>query len=179
MGKVKKCFMVLLAFSFPLVVLHCSKYKELAPFFDGLFMKYEIGGISTSYEVNKTDDNRYKIMETRKRGKVLGDKTHELQVDSYGRVYESTFEPYEDKFSPIWIPVNTMEIGDAFDGRKVVVRKDRWKKWEVLVIKDTLTQSESYFESQTGFWVGSFAKTAVGSGEMVLVDTNADIPVAK
>ena len=41
-------------------------------------------------------------------------------------------------------------------------------------------QEERYFDLETGFWVGSFAKTATGrTGVEVLVSSNVGIPVAE
>ncbi len=176
MKRFKESLFLLLIISLPLILLHCTKYKEEAPFFEGLFLEYDWGGgTREKYNVHVIDNNRFKITETRKR-EPLSDDVEEFLVDAYGKVYKSSYRPYKGKFSPIWIPAHKMEIGDTFDGRKLVERKDKWEKWEVLVVKDTPTGGESYFELNTGYLVGSFAKTAIGVGKIILLSTNADIP---
>jgi hypothetical protein len=67
-----------------------------------------------------------------------------------------------------------MKIGDTFDDGYKVLRKDRWKKWEVLVIKNPTYNEEQYFELNTGYLVG-----VKGRVEVNLVNTNADIPTVE
>ncbi len=170
---------LLLIIILPLILLQCTKYKEESPFFDGLFLEYDRGGGSrTIYNVQVLENYRFKITETRKR-EPLSDDVEELFVDSYGRVYKSSFEDYEGGFSPIWIPVHEMEIGDTFDDGYAVLREDTWKKWKVLVVKNPIVEEERYYDLNTGYWVGLFAKTPMGVVAFVLVNTNADIPTAK
>ena len=57
------------------------------------------------------------------------------------------------------------------------MRRDRGRRWEVLVVKDVLLGGERYFDIDTGLWVGLSARTGMGGVTIVLVDTNADIPV--
>lgn len=168
--------LILLFGIYLLSILSCTKYEEEAPFFDGLFLEYRLGGLRTIYNIHVLANHKFKIIETQK-ARVLSDDVEELYVDAYGRVYKSSFKPYKGKFSPIWIPVHKMEIGDTFDSGYTVARKEKWEKWEVLVIKDPVVREERYFDLNTGFWVGSFARTAVGAGKIVLINTNADIPV--
>ena len=159
-----------------LLLQSCTSYEELAPFFDGLYLEYDWGsGTREIYNIQISDDDNFKVIETRKR-KPLGDKTEEMLVNKNGIVYESTYKKYKDNFSPIWIPVREIKIGDKYDGRKLAERKDKWEKWEVLVVKDIPTGGESYYELETGYWVGGSAKTSVGVGKIVLINTNAVIP---
>jgi len=178
MEKVKKSFIILLGVVLPLIFLHCTKYKESAPFFDGLFLEYKLGALRITYNVYVLDNNKFKIIETEK-ARVLSDDVEELFVDAYGRVYKSSFEDYEDGFSPIWIPANQMQIGDTFDDGYTVLREDSWKKWKVLVVKNPLIEEERYYDLNTGYWVGAFARTTRGTGEIILVDTNSGIPVVE
>lgn len=181
MEKVKKGFIILLGIPLTLILSQCTKYKEKAPFFEGLILEYGSSGATYGryiYEINSLDDNGFKITKKEK-WKALKPKPVVMMVKANGRVYESNKKRYKNKFSPIWIPVNEMEIGDKFDDRNIVERKAKWEKWKVLVVKDTPTGGESYYDLNTGYWVGSFARTAVGSGEIVLVDTNADIPTVE
>ncbi len=175
MERIKKISTVLLIIFLPLVFLHCTKYKEPAPFFNGLFLEYEIKGKKIIFDVYAVIDNKnYKIVETEK-SKVFGDETKELFVDAYGRVYKSSFKDYEGKFSPIWIPVNKIKINDTFDSGYKILRKDKWRKWDVMVIKNPDIEEERYFEVNTGYFVGTKGKFGMAY-EVVLVDTNADIP---
>lgn len=179
MESFKKITFLLLIVSLPLIFMHCTKYEEEAPFFDGLFLEYRLGGLKIIYEVEVLSNHKFKIVETEK-AKVLSDDIEELFVDKYGKVYESSKKRYEGKFSPIWIPVHEIEIGDTISGGDfTAIRTDKWKGWDVLVLKADIVESENYHDLNTGFWVGSFARTAIGSGTVVLVNTNADIPTAE
>jgi len=147
----------------------CSKYNEPVPFFDGLFLEYNTG-LKLIFNVRSIENNNYKITETEV-SEVLGDTIRDFFVDIYGKVYKSSFKDYEGKYTSIWIPVHQLKIGDAFDDGYKVLRKDTWKKWEVLVIKNPTYNEEQYFELNTGYLVG-----VKGSVEVNLVNTNADIP---
>ncbi len=175
----KSSMFLFLIVYFSLIFLHCTKYKELTPFFDGLFLEYEYGSrLKLIYNVNVLESNKFKILKKDTFYKTYRGKT-EILVDAYGRVYESSSKRYKGKFSPIWIPVHEMEIGDTFDGRNIVERKAKWEKWDVLVVKDIPTGAEDYYELNTGYLVGSYAKTDRGIGKSVLVKTNANIPVVE
>lgn len=154
--------------------LSCNKYEEPTPFSDGLFLEYSAGGIKTIFSFARQENFNYKITETEKR-KPLNDKVTELFVDNYGRVYKSSFKDYEGGFSPVWIPVHAMKVGDSYDGGYKLTRKDRWRKWDVMVIKNPDFDEEQYFEKNTGYLVGVKGKFGM-SYELVLVNTNADIP---
>lgn len=170
----KRRDIILLGSLLSLILLSCSKYKEPAPFSGGMYLEYKVGTSIETYKILALGSKGFKIVETRQRS-PLPDDVEELFVDKYGRVYKSSFEPYEGNFSPIWIPVKKLKIGDTVDGRYLVARKDRWEKWEVLVLKDKFAEAETYFDLSTGFLVGAFAKTPIGPGGYVLVDTNAPI----
>ena len=173
--KKRICFFVLIIVLLQLII-SCTSYEEIAPFFDGLFLEYAGNGKPyLTYKVNVVEDYKFKIIETDKlytteRGKV------ELFVDSYGKVYESREKRYIGRFSPIWIPVHEMKIGDTFDKRNFVERNEKWERWDVLVVKDTPTGAESYYDINTGYWVGGIGRTSAGSSKLILINTNADIP---
>ncbi len=152
----------------------CTRYEEPVPFFDGLFLEYGTGLLRNIYNFEELEDYRFKIVETEKLGR-LGDLTTDFYVDKYGYVYESSNGSFEGKLSPVWIPVNMMEIGDSFDGKYTVLRKDRYRKWDVLVIKAIEFDVEHYFEINTGYLVGVKGKFG-RAFEYFLVKTNADIP---
>jgi hypothetical protein len=160
-----------------LSLISCSKYEETVPFSDGLFLEYNTGGISTIFSFERLENFNYKIIETETR-KPLRDKVTELFVDNYGIVYKSSFKDYEGGFSPVWIPIYAMKVGDSYDEGYKVSRKDRWKKWDVMVIKNPIIKEEQYFEINTGYLVGAKGKFGL-SYELVLVNTNADIPTVE
>jgi hypothetical protein len=169
---IKKSVIIYCLLCIILLTSGCTKYKEPAPFFDGLFLEYNYGGMTVIYNVHDIEDRNFKIVKTKiRRGR---NKTIDIFTDAYGKVYESSFKDYEGKFSLIWIPVNKMDIGDTFDDGYKVIRKDKWKKWEVLVVKNPYFNEEQYFELNTGYLVG-----VKGSIEVNLVKTNADIPTVE
>ncbi len=173
-----KIFKSLIFIFFIMLLSSCSNsYKEPAPFFDGLFLEYGLGGpFKVSYTVRDLEDrDGYKIVETYKGG-VLNGETEEMLVDAYGRVYKSTNKDYEKSFSHIWIPVHKMEIGDSFKylgDKYTVTKREKWGKWEVMAIKNLDYGYERYYEITTGYWVGSSGER---SKKIILTHTNADIP---
>lgn len=177
MKNINKTLIVLLLIILNLTVFYCTKYKEEAPFFDGLYLEYKIKNKKIIFTVYMQDNGNYKIVEIEK-SKVFGDKVKEMFVDAYGRVYQSSFKDYEGKFSPIWIPVHKMEIGDTFDEGYKIIRNDKWKNWNTIVVKTPDINEEQYFEVNTGYFVGAKGRAGI-SYEVVLIDTNADIPVAE
>ncbi len=175
LNSTRQIWTALLAIFLFLIFIGCAKYKEEAPFEDGMYFEYRYGTLNKTYNINHLDDNNFKIVETDSFYKATEGKL-EMLVDSYGKVYECRKKRYKGKFSPIWIPVHDMEIGDEYDKRERVDRIDKWEKWEVLVIKDIPTGAENYYELKTGYFVGSEARSLVGSGKKILEATNADIP---
>jgi len=172
MCTLKKYLILIWSFSFLLFFSNCTKYKEPVPFFDGLFLEYAGNGRPyLIYEVSVIEGNKFKILRTDRLYKTERGKV-ELYVDNYGKVYKSSKKRYKGKFSPIWIPVHEMDIGDKFDGRNLVIRRDRWVKWNVLVVKDLPTGAEVYYEINTGFYVGESTRGT----KIILSNTNADIP---
>lgn len=164
---------LLISVCLTLVLWQCSKYKEEAPFFDGLFLEYRYGGLRTIYNVQVLEDHKFRIVETEK-SRIMPDRVQELYVDTHGRFYKSSKKGDSGAFSPIWLPVHEMKIGETFDGDNAVVKKDKWKIWDVLVIKNPLYNAEGYYDLNTGYLVGGSARSATGtSGEEVLVNTNA------
>jgi hypothetical protein len=171
------------------LLLHCSKqYKEAAPFLDGLFLEYETDvktfagreKIKTVYNVHSLGNDRFKITKTENQT-FFGDGVKEYFVDSYGKVYESSCRECEGKFSPIWIPAHTMEIGDTFDERKII-KRNKWNQWNVVVVKSQISAigAEWYYDANTGFLVGVYTSDAIG-GKVTrkLINTNANILVVQ
>jgi hypothetical protein len=154
--------------------VRCNKYEEVAPFTDGLFLEYRSGGMNNIYNFERLEKFNYKVTETEIR-KPLSDKVIEFFVDNYGRVYKSSVKDYEGEYSPVWIPLHAMKIGDSYDGVYKVARRDQWKKWDVMVVKNPDFDEEQYFELNTGYLVGVKGEFGL-SYELVLVNTNANIP---
>jgi len=188
MKKSKNILIVLFLITLLLLYVRCAdRYNELAPFFDGLHLEYEFisysplaGGSNseTIYDVQKLDNNHYKIIGVDK-ASFLKDEIDEFFVDAYGKVYKSSSKDSEGGFSPIWIPAYLMDIGDSVYGDDQVIKRDKWKKWNVVVVKSNFLNVEKYYEIKTGFLVGSFAESRGHTGTEVLINTNADIPVAE
>lgn len=180
MQKLKKCSISLLTVFFFLVLIQCSKYKETVPFFDGLLLEYKYTNknIKRIYKVKVIGSNKFKVIQIMPGRGVLKDDIDEFLVNAYGRVYKSTYKSYKGRFCPIWIPVHKIEIGDTIDDIEIAMRKDKWKKWDVLVLAlKRSKKTERYFDLNTGYWVGSKGKTPMGAYEIILVNSNADIPV--
>jgi hypothetical protein len=154
-----------------LVLSQCSKYKEPAPFFDGLYLEYH--GKSSVEKYNITEDGSNFKVNMVQDFSVLRDEKKEFTVNDHGIRKDS------GEFSNIWISVKELKIGDSFDGGFLVTRLDTWKEWEVMVVKAPLGRQEIFHEMNTGFLVGWTATSVSGTTELVLVDTNADIPIAK
>ena len=154
---------------FTFMMLGCEKYKEEAPFFDGLHLEYHGKSAIHKYKITELG-NKFKISEVIEYS-ILSDDEEEFIVNSHGIRKDS------GEFSVIWISVNELEIGDSFGGGLRVLRLDNWKGWRVMVIKG-MGRHEIFYEANTGFLVGWTASSVSGTTELVLVDTNADIPVA-
>ena len=170
----KKIMFMIFILSLPMILLSCNKYEEPVPFSDGLLLEYSISGQKIIFSFERLEDFNYKITRTEIR-KPLKDKVREMYVDNYGIVYKSSFKAYEGGFSFVWIPIHSMKVGDSYNEGYKVSRKDRWKKWDVMVIKNPIIKEERYFEINTGYLVGVKGKSR-RSYELVLVNTNADIP---
>jgi hypothetical protein len=188
MKRLKNGLILLFLAILTLLLLSCSeRYKEPAPFFDKLHLEYEFvyysplageGSNKTIYDVQKLDNNHYKIIRVEK-GSALKDEIDEFFVDAYGRVYKSSSKDYQGGFSPIWIPAYLMDIGDSVYGDDQVIKRDKWEKWNVVVVRSTFLNQQKYYEIKTGFLVGASAEFAGHTGTEVLVNTNANIPVVQ
>jgi len=144
---------------------HC-KYSAKVPFFDGLFLDYgdKYGDL---FKVSIADDMRLKITKTGKSDVFKGSAT-EYIVNEYGKIEKETRISMSGKikeksrnigeFSSIWLPTNSLSVGDMLpDKRLYVARKDKWRQWEVFVIKDSIISGgEMYYELHTGYLVWIF-----------------------
>jgi hypothetical protein len=178
-SKVIAIIIILLAITFAL--FNCSKYNAVAPFFDGLTLVYDVSGTKFIYKVYALEDNKYHIVHIEK-WTGLGDKTYEYFTDIHGIVYKVTRKAsrnYKGGFSPIWISTSEMKIGDTFNGGQKVIERKQWKKWDVLVVKNPNVDMKSYYEVNTGFYVGYEGRARGGSSAEVLINDNADIPTVE
>ena len=177
-------FFLFTASSIGLLLTHCSNYKEHVPFSDGLHFEYQTK-INRSiyidkYDIQRLEKGNFKITQMSFSDVRPGREDIEtFHVNAYGRVYKTSRKAYDGIFSPIWIPVNTLRVGDKYDDGFTILRRDKWKGWDVLVSKNPLFEMETYFDQHTGFMVGAFIKSGAGSSDLVLVNTNAGIPVFK
>jgi hypothetical protein len=161
-----------------LMLYNCSKYNAVAPFFDGLTLEYDVSGIKFIYKVYSIEDINYKIVKTEK-WTGLGDKTYEYFSDIHGIVYKVTKKAsrsYKGGFSPIWISTSEMKIGDTIDGGEKVIERKQWKKWDVLVVKSPNVDQKTYYEINTGFYVGLEGRSRGGRVTIFMTNNNADIP---
>jgi hypothetical protein len=158
------------------ILNNCTDYQERVNFFDGAYFKYDLGGkFERIYNIKNISEEQFKVTETNKRG-FLSDKTEEIFVDIYGKVYKSTYSGVKGTFSPIWLPTHEMKIGETLnylEGDKYLVSENKkWEKWDVLVVKNISFGYERYYEKNTGYWVGSSSNDS----KFILINTNADIP---
>ncbi len=159
----------------PVILMGCTnKYDEEAPFFDGLSLEYGVGAQRVIYSVHALENKKFKMVRAEKR-EPLSDNVEELYIKTNGQVYKSTYKGFEGKFSPIWLPIVKMKVGDTFDGGKLVERKDKWGRWNVLVVQETSVGVTHYYDLATGFLVGEEASTLRGNSKVVLINTNANI----
>jgi len=156
------------------------QYREVAPFFDGLKLDYgKHSGDMFTFSV--IDASWFKVTATEKRG-IPKDTYTEYTVNKFGIIEKERHIPSDgevtewvrntDEFIHIWIPANSLALGDMLkDKISYVDRIDKWKRWDVLVIKDSIINNvESYYEIHTGYLVG------YSTADYYLIDTNADIP---
>ena len=174
----------------------CSKHDEPVPFFDGLHLKYKVKGarmlgFSNSrriYEV-RADHEHFNVTNY-----VEGDQedVREIIVDrsgrikrktSFGSIFSSLGPNASDAknrakgtFSSLWLPTHVLKIGDRISDSRIV-REEKWRKWEVMVLREPTFRSEMYYHKESGYWVGMKGRAFGTRVQMVLVETNADIVV--
>lgn len=182
-------------------IVQCSK-KEQAPFFDGLYLEYDVLKTyktrdeamlnfegtkehwKVTYSVEAIDNGKYKVIqnEFNARNERISHETV-FHVDAYGMAQEL------GNYLQFWVPITGFKTGDALYDKFKVNRKETWKGCNVLVFKDEsipvtdIGAAEWYYDERTGFMVGKEAhlgiKKVVGSQEQewLLIDTNADVTI--
>ena len=154
-----------------LLLAGCSnKPKELAPFFDGLYLAYqsERGDGTTSYLIKAMDNGKYKITE---KENLLTPKVEQYLVSQYG-IQEKSGE-----FVGFWLPINKMEIGDTVYDYFKAINIEKWKNWETMVFEYPLFSTKIYYDLETGFRVGIEGIVGGVSHVLVLTETNTDLAV--
>jgi hypothetical protein len=171
--------------------IQCVQKGEVAPFFDGLYLEYDVvktyksrdeislkmDGTEVRVKVRyhvESADNKYRIMKIdtdSQSGDILNEK--EYIVDMYGK------DEGRNNYLQIWLPVTRLVQGDTLYGNFKVIRKEKWKEWDVLVLMDeSAPVAEWYYDQNTGLMVGKKLKFGVrvfGSEqrEWTLADTNS------
>ena len=178
-----------------IILTGCSKYSEPAPFFDGLFLKYKTkysGMLGSSeyrsiYEITALTDG-FKVVHYTDFDK---EDIDEMILDPYGKIKEEVSpasflyalvfssrklkEQLSDKYSDIWLPTSTIDVGDKINGG-TIVRKEHWREWDIMVLSHTIIPIEFYFDVDTGYRVGMKLNDFLRS-EQALVETNEEIAV--
>ncbi len=198
MERFKKGLILLIAISIPFIFLHCTKYKEEAPFFDGLYLKYyEVFAKSQNpediiwtrdivYRFKQTEDGNFHISQKvhtqkGKRWKLelelipypqVGD---DLTIDKKGIVLKGGdgFMNFINGYpSSLWLPSDKRKEGDeVIEAIRKVEEKTRWKGWEVLPVKGMLGDRR-YYDVNTGILVGV---EYIKGLKTALIDTNLKV----
>lgn len=195
MGSFKKIILLFLIVSVPLIFLHCTKYKEPAPFFDGLYLKYyEVFAKSRNaeniiwtrdivYTFKQTDDGSFHISQkvNTQRSKRLDKKIEtppypqvgeDLTISTKGIVLKGgdNFNFVDGYPSYLWLPLDKRKEGtEVIEVIRKVGDKTRWSGWEVWPVKGMIGDMH-YYDINTGILVGT--ESLVGNLKMILIDTN-------
>jgi len=184
-----KCIPVkALLFGGMIFLLGCSnggKSVDIAPFSDGMYLKYKIvnrhGSIETynfEMQFEQIDNNTFDV-------KILFSEiggipqSYEVKLDKSAITDEDFNYFFDGRF---WIPVNRTKKGKKFREKIsdriveywIVEEETQWKGWDVWVlIKDAgASKYYRYFEKNTGFKVGE--ENSLGLKNTDLIETNVD-----
>lgn len=162
----------------------CSRPTLEGPFTDGMFFEYSSAGPyrtdTLSYDVSAIGGNRFEVTQ--------GEKVY--VVDEQGMYQSGNPRFPEGDIFPLWFPVKIAEIGDKILGMgKKVDNKSVWQGWDVLVVtnrrmlkaappvRGPYWGSSYYYDLDTGLLVGTSGPTELSRGNLVLINTNTDIPI--
>ena len=173
----------------------CSKstdegsMKSKAPFFDGLYLKYDVTSYSgdsampghEDWSVVTIESDRFKITKESythiEDGRQIKIMAREFIVNKNGVVTDCEIKSYKGGFCPIWIAVGNFEVGEYLrDAGMKVFEKTTWKGWDTYRISDKPKSINFYYELDQGFLVGTD-----GTGlrqDLTLVENNANIPTS-
>jgi hypothetical protein len=154
-----------------MVICQCSKSTEKAPFFDGLYLEYKALDTMQRYEFTSVDENEFKLVKDTDYGGGKPDHD-EYVVDKYGIVKKADNDGKEGYYSSAWIPVGKLKVGDTFGDGFSIVRTEKWKNWDVLVVKPPFGDVEIYYDNLYGFKLGQAGMSATRKVEFVLTKTN-------
>lgn len=191
--KTKTYFMILLSVMVVLAISEgCSENTReggksaKAPFSDGLYFKYDVIGSSgahghQTYTVESIKAETYKItMENYTHipdGRQLLVMDRIFIVDENGIVKGCELRSYKGGYSPLWLPVGRLKVGEYLrDAGMKVFEKTTWKGWEAYRISDKPDSINFYYELDQGFLVGTG-----GTGlrlDLTLIENNAGIPTS-
>jgi hypothetical protein len=171
----------------------CSKRTDeesknvKAPFFNGLYLKYDVTAYSgdsaipghEDWRVVDIDSGRFKITKESYThlpdGKQLMIMYRNYIVNENGVVTKCEIKSYEGCYSPIWIAVGNFEVGEYLrDAGMKVFEKTSWNGWDTYRISDKPKSINFYYELEQGFLIGTD-----GTGlrqDLILIDNNAGIP---
>ena len=173
----------------------CSKSTDegaknvKAPFFDGLYLKYDVTAYSgdsampghEDWSVVAIDSDTFKITKESythmQDGRQVMIMSRTFMVNENGVVTDCEIKSYEGGYSPIWIAVGNFEVGEYLrDAGMKVFEKTTWNGWETYRISDKPDSINFYYELDQGFLVGTD-----GTGlrqDLTLIDNNAGIPTS-
>lgn len=196
----RKCNCIFfLFFILTIMVIECS-FSKPAPLKDGIHLRYKFKGMEEghfcdliftkisngNFEVTVDVPEEYILSEHfvkphEKDGKIIVNKFMKrrsgkpLQIGTYG---------------PLWLPSHKMEKGknigvDLIVGGMVSDKVENWNGWKVYIVEASAFRGAVsqtwYYEVETGFLVGSNAKTVISemlstdeSPTMILADSNID-----
>ncbi len=170
--------------------------KEVAPFFDGLYLEYDVlKTYKSSADIQlKSDgtkertnityrfeslDGKYRVTKTEVSSNQRKSSEDIFTVESNGKAEELY------NYLEIWLPIKELNVGDVVYGSFKVERKEKWHDWDVSVLIDELLQhGERYYHTETGYLVGMKAEIglkSIGTREIdqILVKTNAALDIAE
>ena len=187
--------MVLAAFLAVIVAQGCSeqtregKEARPVPLSDGLYFRYDVvGHVGSStthghetYTVESAGPDTYTIQKEHYTHMPDGSKKLIMErlfvVNQKGIVEDCELRSYIGGYSPLWIPVESFEVGDHLrDAGMKVFEKTAWKAWDTYRISDKPDSINFYYELSQGFLVGTD-----GTGlrqDLTLAENNAGLPTS-
>lgn len=179
----KKAIILCLCIVFSFVSAGCSKTEKI-PLKDGSYFIYtdEQNDIQR-FKIRDLGDNKFEVS-WRIESEDYKPTFSRVIIDSSGKVIDTpTFEKgslgrdlYLGRQIKLWLPSDKRAVGKEVDicdyiGANEIKEKKTWRKWNVFVAQHG--DSRLYFDSKTGFLVGSEGTTSNAS-RLVLTGTNVE-----
>lgn len=163
--------------------------KLKAPFFDGLYLKYDVTTYSGDSEMPGHEDWNVVALEDgsfrikKESYTHMPDGRHQMVmartfiVNDNGIVTDCEIRSYEGGYCPIWMAVDHFKVGDFLrDAGMKIFEETTWNGWETYRISDKPNSINFYYELDQGFLVGT---DGIGiRQELTLVENNVDIPTS-